>query len=142
MAISIQDIIKTQVCESIFQNGYPTTLENKHPFDFFMEADVDCAEGVDESPLGTEWNFEVASEYGFENIRSIRGLMQSMYEDLERFKNTLFKSAIKPMQLNKDECISDNVFYELIEEGNGKLHRQGTADEYATVMTVDAGIVQ
>jgi len=136
MTTSIQNIIKTQVCENIFQNGYPTDLDNKHPFDFFMEADVDCAEGVDESPLGTEWNFEVASEYGFDNIRSIRGLMQSMYEDLERFKTSLFQYAAKPMQLNKDECINDDAFYELVQEGQGNLYRQGTADEYAIIQTV------
>ena len=86
------EIIKTQVCETVFQNGYPTDLSNKHPYDFFMNADVDCAEGVDESPLGEEWNFEVASEYAFENIRSIRGLMQSMYDDLEQFANKLLKT--------------------------------------------------
>ena len=137
MATSITNIIKTQVCEQVFQNGYPTDLDNKHPFDFFMEANVDCAEGVDESPLGTEWNFEVASEYGFENIRSIRGLMQSMYEDLDRFKTSLFQYAVKPMQLNKDECISDDVFYKLVQEGQGNLYRQGTVDEYAIMQTVD-----
>jgi len=138
--MAIQEIIKMQVCENIFQNGYPTNLDNKHPFDFFMEADVDCAEGVDASPLGTEWNFEVASEYGFENIRSIRGLMQSMYEDLERFKTTLFQHATKPVHLNKDECISDGVFYELVQEARGNLYRQGTADEYAIIQTVKSEV--
>ena len=62
--------------------------------------------------------------------------MESMYHDLERLKTSLFQYAVKPMQLNKDECISDDVFYELVQEGRGILQRQGTADEYATILTV------
>ena len=142
MAISIQDIIKTQVCESIFQNGYPTTLDNKHPFDFFMEADVECTEGVDESPLGTEWNFEVASEYSFENIRSLRGLMQSMYDDLEKFKTSLFQNAVKSVMVSLDDFDDSNKFYDFIQDANATLHRQGTTDEYATIYTVDVEALQ
>ena len=89
MTTIIQDIIKTEVCEQIFQSGYPTTLENMHPFDFFMEADIDATEDVESSPLCIEWDFEVAGEYALDNIRSIRGTMQSMYDDLKRFKTIL-----------------------------------------------------
>ena len=135
-----QDIIKTEVCEQIFQNGYPTTLENMHPFDFFMEADIDATVEVGDSPLYTEWNFEVASD-SFENIRSIRGTMQSMYDDLERLKTSLFQNTVKRTMISKEEFKIEEDFYNFIQSSNATLHKQGTADEYATVLTVDAEVV-
>jgi len=42
------------------------------------------------------------------------------------------------MQLNKDEIISDNTFYELVQKGQGNLYRQGTVDEYAIIQTIKA----
>jgi hypothetical protein len=131
------EIIKTYVCETIFQNGYPETLENKHPFDFFIEADVNCAEGVDESPLGTEWGFEVASEYAFDNIRAIRGLMASMQNDLESLKNKLFEKSIKKVHVNMDDFVDINEFYQFALDSNAPIQREGTADEYVTIFTVD-----
>lgn len=136
---TIQDIIKNHILGEIFTE-FPTTLET-NAFDFFLNADVDCAEDVNMSPLGTEWGYEVCQAYELDNIRAIRGTMQSMYNDLERLKTSLFQYAVKPMQLNKDECISDDVFYELVQEGQGNLYRQGTADEYATILTVDTEVV-
>ncbi|WP_152184417.1 hypothetical protein [Sulfurimonas indica] len=43
------------------------------------------------------------------------------------------KPLLRVMQLNKDECISDDVFHELVEESGASLHREGTADEYAII---------
>lgn len=133
--MTIQKIIQNHVLDQVFTE-YPSDLDT-NAYDFFMRADVDCTEDVSMSPLGEEWGYEVCQAYELDNIRSIRGLMESMYRDLERLKTSLFQYAVKPMQLNKDECISDDVFYELVQEGRGILQRQGTADEYATILTVD-----
>jgi len=138
---SIQEIIKTQVCEMIFQNGYPTDFNSTHPYDFFINADVDNSEDVESSPLSTEWNFEVAGEHGFENIRSIRGLMQSKYDELESFKTSLFQYAVKSVMVSMDDFEDENEFYNFVQNSRATLHRQGTADEYATVLTVDAEAV-
>ncbi len=133
---SIASIIKTQVCEEIFQNGYPTDLDNTHPFDFFMNAGVDDMEEVDASPLGTDWNFEVASEYSFENVRSIRGLMQNMFNDLDKLRLSLCQYATKSIMLSKDSFKDETDFYEFAQSSNADLHRQGTADEYLTVLSI------
>lgn len=133
--MTIQEIIQNHVLDQVFTE-YPSNLDTS-AYDFFMRADVDCTVDVSMSPLREEWGYEVCQAYELDNIRSIRGLMESMYRDLERLKTSLFQYAVKPMQLNKDECISDDVFYELVQEGQGVLQRQGTADEYATILTVD-----
>jgi len=132
---STANIIKTHICEEIFQNGYPTDVQNEHPFDFFMNADVDSLEEVDVSPLGTEYNFEIASEYSFENIKSIRGLMQNMYEDLDKLKLSLCQHLTKSVMLPKDVFKDSVDFYKFAKESNADLHRQETADEYLTVLS-------
>jgi len=106
-----------------------------------MLADVDCAEDVSMSPLGTKWGYEVCQAYELDNIRAIRGLMESMYSDLERLKTSLFQHVVKSVMLSKDKFESENEFYDFIQYSNAILHRQGTADEYATVLTVDAEAV-
>jgi len=138
---SIQEIIKTQVCEMIFQNGYPTDFNSTHPYDFFINADVDDSEDVESSPLGTEWNFEVAGEHGFENIRSIRGLMQSKYDELESFKTSLFQYAVKSVKISTDDFVDVNEFYSFLQDTNASLYNQGTADEHLIVLSVDAEAV-
>jgi len=138
---SIQEIIKTQVCEMIFQNGYPTDFNSTHPYDFFINADVDEREDVESSPLGTEWNFEVSGEHGFENIRSIRGLMQSKYEELESFKTSLFQYAVKSVKISTDDFVDVNEFYSFLQDTNASLYNQGTADEHLIVLSVDAEAV-
>ena len=90
MANSIQEIIENHVLEEIFCE-FPTNLDNA--FSFFLNADVDCTEDVSMSSLGTEWGYEVCQAYELDNIRAIRGLMQSMYNDLERLKTSLFQYA-------------------------------------------------
>jgi len=132
--MTTETTIKTQVCETIFQNGYPENINGKHPFDYFIEAEVESSGDIESCELGNA-GFDVACEYEFENVRSLRGLMQSMYNDLEQFANKLLKTRV--LQLNKDECINDNVFYELVEEGKGTLHRKGTPEEYAHFVVFD-----
>ena len=138
---AIEDIIKTHICEDIFQNGYPTDLDNLHPYDFFMRADVDCTDDVSMSPLGTEWGYEVCQAYELDNIRAIRGLMQSMYSDLERLKSSLFQYVVKSTMVSLSDFIEPDTFYEFVQKTNATLHRQGTADEYAMVHAVDTKVV-
>ena len=138
---TIEDIIKTHICEDIFQNGYPTDLDNLHPYDFFMRADVDCTIDVESSPLCTEWNFEVSGEYALDNIRCIRGTMQSMYSDLERLKSSLFKHAVKMVNVSLDDFEDSNRFYDFIQDANANLYEQGTPSEHATILTVDVEVV-
>ena len=138
---TINELLKTHICEEIFQNGYPEDVNGQHPFDFFMEADVECANGVDDSSLGEEFGFEVASEYGFENIRSIRGLMQSMLDDLERLQEKIMLEVIESYSvehhIGKDEFASDSDFHDFADVRGVTLHRSGTADEYVTFRVLD-----
>ena len=133
----IKKILKTYICEEIFQNGYPEEVNGKHPFDFFIEADVECAEGVDESPLGKEYGFECAGEYGFENVRAIRGLMQSKLDDIERLQEDIFSKCTSFHQISKDEFASDSDFHDFTDTRGVTLHRSGTADEYVTFRALD-----
>ena len=131
------NILKTHICEEIFQNGYPEDVNGKHPFDFFMEADVECAEGVDESAFGNKYGFEVASEYGFENIRSLRGLMQAKLDELERLQENIFANCTVLHQIAKDEFANDSDFHDFADSRGATLYRSGTADEYVTFRVLD-----
>jgi len=145
MANSVENILKTEVCEEIFQNGYPSSIvqDNKkiHPFDFFMNTNIDDLQTVDESTLLTKWDFEIASIYSFDSIRDIRNLMQSKFNDLDSLRNKLFQYAVKNVQLNADDFYDVNEFYNFVQNANGMLYRQGTADEYAAILTVDKEVV-
>jgi len=96
MQTSIQEIIKNHILGEIFTE-FPTNL-NQCAFQFFLEADVDCAEDVSMSPLGKEWGYDVCQAYELDNIRAIRGLMQSMYSDLEKLKTSLFDIADEELE--------------------------------------------
>jgi len=131
---TIQEIVKNHVMNEIFVD-FPTDL-NTNAFDFFLEAYVENTDEVEDSPLGTEWGYEVLEEYKIENIRNLRGLIQSKYNDLERLKSTLFQEASHTIQINKDEVVSDSAFYDIAQYPNAILHREGTADEFVTFITV------
>ena len=133
--MTIQETIQNHILGEIFSE-FPTDL-NTNAFEFFLRADVDCAEDVVAfSPLGEKWGFEVSEQYEFENIRSLKGLMQSMYDDLERLKSALFQQASHTIQINKDEIVNKDTFYEIAQYPNAFLHNQGTPDEYVAFVTV------
>lgn len=85
------DIIKEHICDEVFQNGYPHRVSDEHPFDFFMSADLDSSQSIEDSILGTQYGFEVAEEYSMDNVRNIRGLMQSKLNDLIRLQDKINK---------------------------------------------------
>ncbi len=134
---TINELLKTHICEEVFQNGYPEEVNGKHPFDFFMEADIECANGVDDSPLEEEYGFEVAEQYSFENIRSLHGLMQSILNDLERLQEKIVEKCTVVHQISKDEFVSDDDFHDFADTRGVTLHREGTADEYVTFKVLD-----
>ena len=113
---------------------FPKNLDT-NAFEFFLRADVDCAEDVSNSPLGLKWGYEVCQAYELDNIRAIRGLMSSMYNDLEKLKSALFQHAVKPVMVSIDDFSDSNEFYEFVQKTNAKYHRPG-AEELATVFTV------
>ncbi len=84
---------------------------------------------------------KIASNYTFDSIRDIRNLMQSKLDDLDSLRNKLFQDAIKNVQLNANMFNDINEFYNLIQDANGMLYKQGTADEYAVLLTVDNEVV-
>lgn len=100
----LEELIKTEVCETVFCNGYPDALSlpnNIHPYDFCMSDKFDGIDDFEESELATKWNFEVTEEYGLENVRNIRGAMQNKYSELMDFYN-------KSMQIPvSDETLDD-----------------------------------
>jgi hypothetical protein len=89
---TVEDLIKTHILDEIFSD-YP---EKENAYDFFMKAKVDGAGDVISSTLN-DLGFEVCSEYEYENIRSIRGLMHSMFNDLIK----LCKKVVDLKNLNK-----------------------------------------
>jgi hypothetical protein len=131
---TMQEIIQDHIIDEMFSE-FPTDLST-NAFDFFLKADVECTEFVSESSLGTEWGYEVCEAYELENIHAIRALMQSMYSDLERLKSALFQQTSHNIQINKDEIVSENAFYDIAQYPNAILHRQGTNDEFVTFITI------
>jgi len=136
--MSIQKIIQQHSLSNIFSK---TPELDVNSFDLFLQADVDNAELLENSPLYTKWGYVACKQYQNSTVGSIRKSLQDMYNNLDVLKTSLFQYAVKPMQLNKDECISDNVFYELVQESNGQLYRQGTMDEFASILTVNTEAV-
>lgn len=130
---SIQEIIENHILGEIFSE-FPTNLNNA--FQFFLEADVDQTTFVGDSSLGEEWGYSVCEAYGLDNIRTIRGLMQSMYNDLERLKSSLFQQATSCVKIYKEEIETTNAFYETAQLPNAILKEQGTDDEHIVFITV------
>lgn len=135
----IEEKIKDSVIAEIFSE-FPT-LDNQHPYDFFMQATIDETETVGGSALREEWGFEVCENFDWEPIRSIRGLMQTKYDDLESFFNTLMSELeIKAIQINKNECVDLEEYENLRNNANAMVHRSGTADEFLVFQTIKGGI--
>lgn len=86
---TIENIIKDFIVEDIFCE-YPTDL-NPNGFDFFMRSGIDATVTVGETPLSYEWGFEVCEEYEWENIRALRGLMQSRLDDQMKLQEIILK---------------------------------------------------
>ena len=131
---TVQDVIKNYIVGEIFYD-YPIDLET-NPYDFFLEADVDCTNFVSETSLGTKWGYEVCSNYELDNVRAIRGAMESMYNDLERLKSALFQEVTEIVKINKNEIANENVFYNIAQYSNAMLKEQGSDSEYITFITV------
>mgnify|MGYP005850290953 CR=1 FL=1 len=77
----VEEALKNHIVEEIFSEFPIDTKE--HPYDLFMTSEVDAVNSVEDTPLG-EKGYEVCEEYGLENIRNLRGLMQSKLNDLNR----------------------------------------------------------
>ena len=109
---TIQEIIENHILGEIFCE-FPTDL-NQGAFYLFLNGDmINQADAVCDTAYGTEWGFEVCQAYELDNVRAIRGLMQSMYNDLEKLKSALFQQASHTIQINKDEIISENAFNDI-----------------------------
>ncbi len=131
---TIKDIIQNHIVGEIFCE-FPDDL-NTNPFDFFIMANVDSSQGVDNTPLATEWGYVVCQQYELDNVRYLRGLMQSMYNDLEKLKSKLFQHTSHTIQINKDEVESESAFNDIAQYPNAIHHRQGTSDEFVSFITV------
>lgn len=139
MTTSLEDIIKNHILGEIFSE-FPNN-ERQHAFDFFLSSDVNCAEFVGDSPLGTEWDFTVFEQYSYDNIKGLRGLMQSMYDDLEKLKSSLFQYAVTNLTINKSDFNTEDAFYETVQNGNGTLYKEGAEHGFAIIHTVDTEAV-
>jgi len=121
---TIQEIIQNHILGEIFSE-FPTDLDT-NAFDFFLRAGVDCAEDVASSPLGEEWGFEVCEQYSFENIRSLRGLMQSMLDDLLRLQDKIAKLQFNPnAEIEFHEVRADRTLHGL-KSGLAYYNYEGT----------------
>ena len=131
----IETIIKGHIVEEIFQT-FPTS-ENTHPFDLFIASDVNPANSVGDSLLGEKWGYATCEEYGFENIGSLRVLMQSMFDDLLKLQAAIFENIGVKLQVNKDEFSTSNSFYNYFaEHENASIHRECTNDEFMNFLTI------
>lgn len=133
--LKAEKIIKDHILNEIFFD-FPTGTKS-HPFDFFMRSDIDDSESVNRSPLNKYWGFEVSDAYELEDIRSIRGLMQSKLNSLENLEKELLNALCKSIDIPLDDFDDENKFYDFIQNSNATLHCQGEPNEYATVITVN-----
>lgn len=99
--------LKAHILNEVFKE-FPT-LNTQHPFDFFMEADVENVDFVDQSPLGTEWGYEVKEEHEIDDIRAIRGQMQNMYDSLIDIDLTPGESEIPDEIVQKARNVINDV---------------------------------
>jgi len=137
---TIENIIKNHIVGEIFSE-FPTDLDNTEAFDFFLNADVDNTSFVGDSPLGTEWSYEVCEQYGYEEIKALRGLMQSQLDDLLKLQDTINQKCTLRISIFKRD-MDDEEFQELKNKPTANINRNGTNDEYITFRTLRLGDVK
>ena len=106
-----------------------------------MSSGVDNTVNVGETPLREEWGFEVCEEYEWENVRSLRGLMQSELNDLMELQNTIKDNIslnVIRIILEKSEMNEDD-YESFKEKKTATIHREDTNDEYIQFTTINLG---
>lgn len=111
--ISTINTIKIHIIETIFQE-YPFSLNNQHPFDFFMECDDDLeVEG-----------FESCEEYGFEDNKALKGLMSAQYENLASLIEKVEKCNQAEVKVNNEaiSCELELSAFDIARYGQDELY--------------------
>jgi hypothetical protein len=117
MANEIKKIIlKTQVMEDIFQNGYPQQVNGQEAYDFI---------------------FEVTDANVFDSIRDIKGLMQDKYQDYKNLISNVLSQSTLTLQINKDEFVDVEDYEVIANSPHATKNRAGTADEFITFKTIN-----
>lgn len=133
----IENIIKNHIVGEIFSE-FPTDLDNTEAFDFFLQADIDDTDFVGDSPLSAEWGFETCEQYDYEDIKALRGLMQSQLEDLFKLQDTIHQECTLRISIFKSD-MDGGEFSELKNKPTANINRNGTNDEYVTFKTLRLG---
>jgi len=133
---TIEVIVKDFIVGEIFSE-FPTDL-NTHPYDFFMMSGVDATDNVGETALREEWGYEVCEEYAWENIRNLRGLMQSKFNDQMRLQQKIYDNCMVRISVFKSE-LSDEEYEDLKNKSTVNINREGTNDEFLTFKTIRLG---
>ena len=131
MKTNVISIVKAHIVGEIFSES--PTLENQHPFDFFMSSDIDSANFVGDSALGEEWGFQTHGQYDYENIKSLRSLMQSMLDDLLKLQASIIKNCTTEVKLSLQSFSSSVEFYDLAEIVKTKI----SSGNYITFKTIN-----
>lgn len=133
MQSKMESILKAHVMGEVFSRVVQFE-NNKSPYDFFMEADVDESKNLFCSRLGTKDGYEAREPYADESIRNLREELESMLRSL----HSLFASIMyqtRTIQLCKDE-VSEEAFKKLAGHENAQVFREGTADEHLLFRTI------
>lgn len=90
-------IIKTEVMNEVFV-GDESCPDNTNTYDFFMGFECDGFSEIYQTELGSKWEYQPIDEYGLENIRGLRGLMQSKFNTFSEFHS----KSCKEQKMNRD----------------------------------------
>ena len=132
---TIQEILQEEVLNDFF---FEYGGEASEAWELFMSADVDDTEELESGTMENEYGFEAWETYKYESVRSVRGAMESKFREYSDLKNRLFNNTVQRTMISKDVFKDEKEFYDFIQNSDAILHRQGTADEYATVLSVSA----
>jgi len=108
----LDETIKTQVMGEIFI-GDESCPEGNSTYDFFMKYECKGSDELYQTALGSKWGYQACDEYGIENMRGLKGLMQSKFNTFVEFYEKCHKEQVPDRDAFMEYFRSDRFSEEL-----------------------------
>lgn len=86
--------------------------------------------------------FTIWEPFEYVELSELQKLVETEFTTTLALLKKAIQQASRRIQIDPDEFVNWETFHNFVACANGKLYRHGTADEYATVLTVDTEVVR